>query len=93
MESRVIIAIVARKYDFFKTGLGESATDGQGLPILNEKGQYNVKSELYNVSLLFPSWINIIYLYKELRLTLYDSCFWLDSENDIQAGGWNKNEG
>ncbi|CAJ2513193.1 Uu.00g013120.m01.CDS01 [Anthostomella pinea] len=48
IESRVIIAIVARKYDFIKTGLGESAMDEKGLPALNEKGQYKVKSELYN---------------------------------------------
>ncbi|RYC57895.1 hypothetical protein CHU98_g8307 [Xylaria longipes] len=50
LEARVIIAIVARKYDFMKTGLGEIALDAGGLPILNDKGQYRVKSELYNVS-------------------------------------------
>lgn len=50
LESRIIIAIVARKYDFIKMGLGESALDEQGLPVLNSKGQYKVKSELYNVS-------------------------------------------
>ncbi|KAI1253885.1 hypothetical protein MGN70_004280 [Eutypa lata] len=48
LESRIIIAIVARKYDFIKMGLGESALDEQGLPVLNSKGQYKVKSELYN---------------------------------------------
>ncbi|RWA11130.1 hypothetical protein EKO27_g3956 [Xylaria grammica] len=48
LESRVIIAIVARKYDFVKTGLGESALNANGLPILNNKGQYRVHSELYN---------------------------------------------
>ncbi|KAI1396057.1 cytochrome P450 [Hypoxylon fuscum] len=48
LESRVIIAIVARKYDFIKTGLGESILDEEGLPELNDKGQYKVKSELYN---------------------------------------------
>lgn len=41
---------MARKYDFVKVGLGESVLDGKGLPTLNDKGQYNVKSELYNVS-------------------------------------------
>ncbi|KAI0378394.1 cytochrome P450 [Hypomontagnella monticulosa] len=48
LESRIIIAIVARKYDFVKTGLGESVLDEKGLPMMNEKGQYKVKSELYN---------------------------------------------
>ncbi|KUJ12229.1 cytochrome P450 [Mollisia scopiformis] len=48
IEARAIIAIVARKYDFIKTGLGESALDEEGLPTLNDKGQYRVKSELYN---------------------------------------------
>ncbi|KAI2776544.1 cytochrome P450 [Daldinia loculata] len=48
LESRVIIAIVARNYDFIKTGLGESDLDEKGLPMLNEKGQYKSKSELYN---------------------------------------------
>ncbi|KAI1208156.1 cytochrome P450 [Annulohypoxylon truncatum] len=48
LESRIIIAIVARKYDFIKTGLGESALDKEGFPVLNDKGQYKAKSELYN---------------------------------------------
>ncbi|KAJ2983342.1 hypothetical protein NUW58_g6267 [Xylaria curta] len=48
IESRIIIAIVARKYEFIKTGLGESALDATGLPTLNDKGQYRVQSELYN---------------------------------------------
>ncbi|KAI0199111.1 cytochrome P450 [Astrocystis sublimbata] len=48
LEARVIIAIVARRYDFVKTGLGASVLDEKGRPMLNEKGQYRVKSELYN---------------------------------------------
>ncbi|KAI2621237.1 cytochrome P450 [Hypoxylon sp. NC1633] len=39
LESRAIIAIVARKYDFIKTGLGESVLDKEGLPVLNDIGQ------------------------------------------------------
>lgn len=50
IEARAIIAIVARRYDFTKTGLGEIALDEKGLPTLNDKGQFRVKSELYNVS-------------------------------------------
>ncbi|ETS82026.1 hypothetical protein PFICI_07028 [Pestalotiopsis fici W106-1] len=48
LEARLIVAIVARKYDFIKTGLGASALDKEGQPMLDEKGQYQVKSKLYN---------------------------------------------
>ncbi|KAF3006162.1 hypothetical protein E8E14_008051 [Neopestalotiopsis sp. 37M] len=48
LEARLIIAIVARRYDFVKTGLGASALDKEGRPVLNEQGQYQIKSELYN---------------------------------------------
>ncbi|KAI2469801.1 cytochrome P450 [Annulohypoxylon bovei var. microspora] len=48
LESRIIIAIVARKYDFIKIGIGEIALNEKGLPTLDEKGRYKVISELYN---------------------------------------------
>lgn len=48
LESRIIISIVARKYDFMKVGLGETYLDGNGLPMLDENGQFKVKSQLYN---------------------------------------------
>jgi cytochrome P450 len=51
IESRIIISIVARKYDFAKVGLGEVDLDENGLPMLDEHGQHKVKSELYNVGL------------------------------------------
>lgn len=50
LESRIIISIVARKYDFVKVGLGESALDEKGLTTVDDHGQYKVKSGLYNVS-------------------------------------------
>ena len=50
MEARVILASVARRYDFVKVGAGEVRLDERGEPVLNEKGQYEVKSELFNVS-------------------------------------------
>lgn len=50
LESRIIISIVARKYDFFKVGLGESALDEKEFATVDDHGQYKVKSELYNVS-------------------------------------------
>ncbi|KAL2175877.1 cytochrome P450 [Thermothelomyces heterothallicus CBS 202.75] len=48
IEARVIVALVARRYDFVKVGLGELDLEEAGRPILDEKGQYKTKSELYN---------------------------------------------
>lgn len=86
LESRVIIAVVARKYDFCKTGLGESLLDGNGLPSLDDKGQFHVKSELYNVSspiYVFPP----IYHVREnssVHSYAYDiSMLATDSQDDI----------
>ncbi|KAI4600940.1 hypothetical protein KJ359_013103 [Pestalotiopsis sp. 9143b] len=53
LEARLLVAIVARRYDFVKTGLGATALDDEGRPVLNERGQYKVDSELYNVSLFW----------------------------------------
>ncbi|KAK0743544.1 cytochrome P450 [Schizothecium vesticola] len=50
IEARVIIAAIARRYDITKVGLGELALNEKGEPVLNEKGQYKVKSEVYQVS-------------------------------------------
>ena len=48
IEARVIISVVSRRYDFTKAGLGELALEG-GSPILQENGQYKLKSQLYNI--------------------------------------------
>ncbi|KAK3689685.1 cytochrome P450 [Podospora appendiculata] len=50
LESRVIIAIIARKYDFVKVGLGETVVDEKGRPELDNNGQFVVAKPLYNVS-------------------------------------------
>ncbi|KAH6847013.1 cytochrome P450 [Chaetomium sp. MPI-CAGE-AT-0009] len=50
IEARVIVAAVARRYDFVKVGLGELDLDEKGQPVLNEKGQYKTKSEMYNTA-------------------------------------------
>lgn len=49
IEAKVILALVARKYDFIKTGQGELDLDAAGRPMLDEKGYYKTKSELFNV--------------------------------------------
>ncbi|KAL2019162.1 hypothetical protein VTK56DRAFT_10034 [Thermocarpiscus australiensis] len=48
IEARVIVAAVARRYDFTKIGLGELDLDEKGNPIPDEMGHYKTKSELYN---------------------------------------------
>lgn len=57
LEARVILACTVRRYDFIKVGLGEIARDENGEGILDEKGQFAVKSRMYNVSwfVSFPS--------------------------------------
>lgn len=50
IEIRVIVAMLAQRYEFTKVGVGELSTDQHGRPTLNDKGQFHVKSEMYNVS-------------------------------------------
>ncbi|KUI57502.1 hypothetical protein VP1G_04771 [Cytospora mali] len=48
IEAKVILACAARRYDFLKVGLGELELDGEGKPVLDEKGYYRTKSQLFN---------------------------------------------
>ncbi|OTA63681.1 cytochrome P450 [Hypoxylon sp. EC38] len=48
IELRVIIAVIARRYDFTKVGLGEIKMDENRLPILADGNRFEVQSELYN---------------------------------------------
>lgn len=50
IEAKVILALVARKFDFVKVGIGELDLDGEGRPVLDAKGYYRTKSDLFNVS-------------------------------------------
>lgn len=49
IEARVIIAMLARRYEFTKVGLGELDLNQDGKPTLRANGQFKVKSELYTV--------------------------------------------
>ncbi|KAM7200384.1 putative sterigmatocystin biosynthesis P450 monooxygenase stcS [Naviculisporaceae sp. PSN 640] len=50
IEARVIIAMIARRYEFTKVGLGELELDEKGQGIMDERlGQYKVKDEMYSV--------------------------------------------
>lgn len=50
IEMRIILACTARRYEFRKVGQGGLMVDRVGRPILNEAGQFETESHLYNVS-------------------------------------------
>ncbi|CAH0057000.1 unnamed protein product [Clonostachys solani] len=50
IEARVIVVMVAHRYDLSKSSRGELDLDEMDRPTLNDKGQCNVNSEMYNVS-------------------------------------------
>lgn len=54
-ESRIILAVIGRRFDWEKTGLGEFELDDKGKPILDEKGYYKTKSVLFPVSSNHPN--------------------------------------
>lgn len=49
IEAYLILAVVARSYEFVKIGRGEVLCDDLGQPVMGKAGQYQVKSELYQV--------------------------------------------
>ncbi|KAF2184999.1 cytochrome P450 [Zopfia rhizophila CBS 207.26] len=48
LEARVILACVVRRYDFIKVGAGEVECDEKGVPMVDEKGVFRTKSELFS---------------------------------------------
>ncbi|ROV87638.1 hypothetical protein VMCG_10626 [Cytospora schulzeri] len=48
IEARVIIAMLASRYEFVKVGLGEMALDEDGQPMVDDKGRFEAKTELYS---------------------------------------------
>ncbi|KAI9927471.1 hypothetical protein AWENTII_006288 [Aspergillus wentii] len=48
IETLVILACVARRYDWEKVGLGAIERDGPDEPTSKVNGQYEVESEVYN---------------------------------------------
>ncbi|KAM7215176.1 Cytochrome P450 [Rhypophila decipiens] len=49
LEARVVIALVARKYDFVKVGLGGFVLDEKDRPVLGEDGRVKTQSNMYNI--------------------------------------------
>ncbi|KAI1848877.1 hypothetical protein JX266_005305 [Neoarthrinium moseri] len=54
IESRVVIALVARRFEFVKVGTGESILDEGGKPILDSKGRVKVASDMYPTRQVTP---------------------------------------
>ncbi|KAI1074368.1 cytochrome P450 [Whalleya microplaca] len=54
LEARVVVALVARRYDFVKVGLGELILDEAGNPILDDRGYFKVASEMYPTRQVTP---------------------------------------
>lgn len=50
LEARIVIAMVARRFDFSKVGLGELWQDDEGRAEVLATGQYKLRSDLHNVS-------------------------------------------
>jgi cytochrome P450 len=48
IELRIILAMIASRFDFIKVGLGELVLDVENRPILDDYGVANVKSQVYN---------------------------------------------
>ncbi|KAI2638014.1 cytochrome P450 [Hypomontagnella submonticulosa] len=46
IEARVVVALIARSYEFVKVGTGESSLDGVGKPVIDSKGYYKVASDM-----------------------------------------------
>jgi cytochrome P450 len=50
IEARIVIALIARRFDFVKVGRGSLALSDTGNPEIDEHGQYKVASEMYMVN-------------------------------------------
>jgi cytochrome P450 len=50
LEARIVLAAVARRFEFVKVGQGELDLNEKGLPQLDEKGCYKTKSTMFSVS-------------------------------------------
>ncbi|KAI1388507.1 cytochrome P450 [Hypoxylon trugodes] len=48
IEARIIIALLAGRFEFTKVGCGETELGKDGKPIIDDNGQFKVKSEMYS---------------------------------------------
>ncbi|KZL65938.1 cytochrome P450 [Colletotrichum tofieldiae] len=52
LEVRIVLACVARYFEFVKVGQGELDLDEKGLPVLDDKGVYKTKSTMFSTHLV-----------------------------------------
>lgn len=100
IEAKVILALVARRYDFVKVGLGELDSDGKGRPVADEKGYYKTKSTLFNVSRYgVPTrcawaifWSRLIYILTSFTVDAshIQTCRRYDDESEAQRASHNQ---
>ncbi|KAI1446943.1 cytochrome P450 [Annulohypoxylon stygium] len=55
LEARIVVALVARRYEFSKVGTGELNLDEDGKPILDSMGYFKTASKMYPVSIFYFS--------------------------------------
>ncbi|KAI8954382.1 cytochrome P450 [Xylaria longipes] len=67
LEARLVVALIARRYDFVKVGLGELDLDRAGKPILDENGRYKVASEMYPTRKVTPKPVDGMMMRVNLR--------------------------
>lgn len=84
IEARVIVAMLAHRYKFVKVGLGEMDLGEDSQPMVDDKGRFKVKSELYSVSTRTSSILG-----RALQSNFDDT----DDTDYWQAGRWDDDEG
>ncbi|KAI1394798.1 cytochrome P450 [Hypoxylon fuscum] len=67
LEARIVVALVARRYDFVKVGVGELSLDDAGKPILDTKGHFKVASEMYPTRQVTPKPIDGMVMRVKIR--------------------------
>ncbi|KAL0939601.1 cytochrome p450 [Colletotrichum truncatum] len=69
LESKVVLACLARRFEFVKVGLGELDLDEKGQPQLDEKGYYKTKSTLFSTDLVTSKPVDGMKLKVEIKGT------------------------
>jgi len=64
IESKIILACVARRYEFIKVGTGAIKRDADGNRVMGENGKFVAETELYSVSVILSfSFSSILFFF------------------------------